>query len=105
MTQILDCLVNYFGLDENERPGRQRYFSYHVLAGPGMSVGAGVASITTLAVHDETERCTSCQHFHEVATGGPKAAITAALRYLDAYHAQDHLFKVESDIRGSSHRT
>jgi|GEM_PF-5028649 len=62
--------------------------------------GAGVASITTLALHDESERCTSCQHFHSVETGGPAAAIDAAIRYLDAYHGRDHLQKVQSPIRG-----
>jgi len=100
MTQLLDCLVNYFGLDENERPGYRRYYCYHVVAGPGPRVGGGVASITTLALHDETQRCTSCQHFHAVETGGPEAAIAAAVRYLDAYHDGDHLWKVQSDIRG-----
>jgi hypothetical protein len=100
MTQMLDCLVNYFGLDENERPGYGRYFSYHVVAGPGPRAAGGVASITTLALQDEGERCTSCQHFHAVEAGGPEAAIAAALRYLDAYHQQDHLLKVQSAIRG-----
>jgi len=99
MTRILDCLVSYFGLDENERPGYRRYFCYHVLAGPGPTAGAGVAAITTLAVHSEIERCTSCEHFHTVETGGPEAAVAAALRYLDAYHGQDHLRKVQSDFR------
>src|SRR5438046_2008658 len=42
-TQILDCLVNYFGLDEGERPGCQRYFCYHVLAGPRPRAGGGIA--------------------------------------------------------------
>ena len=100
MRQLLDCMVNYFGLDEDERPGYQRYFCYHVLAGPGPTAEAGVALITTLSLHDETQRCVSCQHFHAVETGGPVAAITAALRYLDAYHAQDHVRKVRSACRG-----
>jgi hypothetical protein len=99
MTGILDCCVNYFGLDENERPGYRRYFCYHILAGPGPTAGAGVASITTLAVHDENERCTSCTYFHVVESGGPASAMAAALRYLDAYHQQDHLRKVLSDVR------
>jgi hypothetical protein len=104
MTQILDCLVSYFGLEENERPGYRRYFCYHVVAGPGPRAGGGVASITTLALHDEAERCTSCQHFHAVETGGPAAAIAAAIRYLDAFHAQEHLRKVQSAIRGLAGR-
>src|SRR5947209_4329887 len=98
MAEPLDCLVNYFGLDENERPDYRRYFCYHILAGPGPKLGAGVASVTTLALHDETERCTYCQNFHTVEAGGPAAAIAAAIRYLDAYHERDHLRKVQSGI-------
>ena len=47
MTRMLDCLVNYFGLDEDEQPGYRRYFCYHVIAGPGaaavtLGCGSGV---------------------------------------------------------------
>jgi hypothetical protein len=97
---MLDCLVSYFGLDEAERADVRRYFCYHIVAGPGPTTGAGAASITTLALHDETQRCTYCQNFHMVKTGGPAAAMAAAVRYLDAYHERDHLRKVQSDIRG-----
>jgi hypothetical protein len=100
MTRMLDCLVSYFGLDEDERSGFRRYFCYHIVAGPGPTTGAGLASITTLALHDETQRCSCCQNFHTVETGGPAAAMAAAVHYLDAYHEQDHLRKVQSDIRG-----
>jgi hypothetical protein len=100
MTRLLDCLVSYFGLDEAERPGYERYFSYHVLAGPGPTQGAGVATITTVAVSPESERCRSCQHWHTVETGGPAAAMQAALHYLDAFHAEDHVLRTQSDIRG-----
>jgi hypothetical protein len=100
MTRMLDCLVSYFGLDENEWPGYRRYFSYHVLAGPGPAPGAGLAFVTTLAVHDRAERCTSCEAVHPTATGGPEAALGAALRHLDAYHANDHVRKVQSEVRG-----
>jgi len=100
MTGMLDCLVNYFGLDEKERPGFRRHFCYHILAGPGPTAGAGVAFITTLALYDEHERCTSCQKLHTVETGGPAAAIAEALRYLEAYHSDDRLRRVQSEIRG-----
>jgi hypothetical protein len=59
-----------------------------------------VATVTTLAVHEESARCTYCQNFHKVRAGGPAAALAAAIRYLDAYHEGDHLQKVQSDIRG-----
>jgi hypothetical protein len=98
----LDCLVSYFGLDENERPSYRRYFCYHIVAGPGPTADAGVASITTLAIHDENERCTYCQNFHTVERGGPPAAIAKAIRYLDAYHGNDRLRRVQSESRGLS---
>jgi hypothetical protein len=97
---MLDCLVSYFGLDEEERPTYRRYFLYHILAGPGPMTGSGLASITTLAIYDNAERCTSCQHFHAADTGGPAAAIAKAIQYLDVYHAEDHLRRVQSEIRG-----
>ena len=71
MTQMLDCMVNYFGLDEDERPGYRRYLCYHIVAGPGPTEGSGVASITTVAIYDDSERRTYCQHLHAVDTGGP----------------------------------
>jgi len=100
MARLLDCLVSYFGLDENERPTYRRYFCYHIFAGPGPTAGAGIAAVTTLAVHDDGERCASCQHFFSVPTGGPVAALLTAVHYLDAYHQRDHLRRVRSDVRG-----
>ena len=100
MTPVLDCLVNYFGQDENERPGLRRYFCYHILAGPGPTAESGVAWIATLAVNDESQRCTYCQTVHKTETGGPAAAIAAAVRSLDSYHETHHLRKVQSAIRG-----
>jgi hypothetical protein len=97
---MIDCLVSYFGLDENERSGYRRCFCYYVCSGSGATPGAGVAMITTLAVRDEAERCTYCRNFHTVVEGGPAAALTAAIRYLDAYHEPNHLRKVQSDVRG-----
>ena len=97
---MLDCLVSYFGLDEEGRPGYRRYFCYHVVAGPGPGDGAGLAVVTTLAIHDAGERCASCEAIHRAESGGPAAALAAALRYLDVYHGADHLRKVRSDVRG-----
>jgi hypothetical protein len=91
--------VSYFGLDEDERPTYRRYFCYHIFAGPGPTMGSAVATITTLAIHDESERCTSCQKLHTVDKGGPAAAMAKALRYLDAYHKGGHLRRVQSDFR------
>src|SRR5260370_9502167 len=100
MTRMLDCLVSYFGVGEDERAEVRRYFCYHIVAGRGPTIGSGVASISTLAINDETQRCKYCRNFHTTESGGPAAALAAAVYYLDAYHKQDHLRKVQSDIRG-----
>jgi hypothetical protein len=100
MARMLDCLVSYFGLDEDGLPGYRRYFCYHVVAGPGPGGGAGLALVTTLAVHEAGERCISSETIHMADTGGAAAALAAALRHLDAYHVADHLRKVQSDVRG-----
>jgi hypothetical protein len=100
MTQVLDSLVSYFGLDENEQPSYQRYYCYHIVAGPGASAGSGIAAITTVAIYDESERCNYCQRFHVVQAGGPEAALNEAFRYLNAYHQRDHVRRVQSQVRG-----
>jgi hypothetical protein len=104
MAQLVDCLVSYFGLDESQHPGFRRYYCYHIIAGPGPTEGSGVAVIRTLAVHNEAERCDSCQHFHTVETGGPATALAEAVRRLDAYHEADHVRKVQSELRPSDTR-
>jgi hypothetical protein len=98
MTRMLDCLVSYFGLDESERPGYRRYFCYRVLAGPGPTTSAGIASIRTLAIRDEFEPWTVSQPFHTVESGGPAAAIDEAVHYLDALHCCDHVRKIQSAV-------
>jgi hypothetical protein len=93
-------MVSYFGVNDDGGQLPRRYFSYHVIAGPGPTASAGVAAVVTLAVYDDEQRCTSCQKFHAVLKGGPAAALAKAIRYLDAYHEGDRLRKVQSDIRG-----
>jgi hypothetical protein len=100
MKAMLDCLVSYYGLDEHERPGPQRYFHYHILAGPGPTAGSGVGFITTLAVYDEAQRCTYCHNVHTTERGGPAAAIAVAIRYLDYHHQHDRLEKLQGLVRG-----
>jgi hypothetical protein len=97
---MLERLVTYFGLDENNQPTFRRFLSYKIIAGPGPTEDSGVASIVTLALSNPADRCDSCQHFHTAAKGGPVAAMASAIRYLDDYHAGEHLQKVESDVRG-----
>ncbi len=98
--EIVDCLVSYFGFDDNGEPNR--YFCYHVIGGPGPTPGGGVASVVPLAIHDESERCVGCRKFHVAPTGGPAAAVDKALRYLDAYHEEDRLRKVQTALRDLS---
>ena len=98
--EIVDCLASYFGLSDDGEPNR--YFCYHVIGGPGPTPGSGVASIVPVAIYDKGERCVGCQHFHVVQTGGPSAALAKALRYLDAYHEQDRLLKVQTPFRGAA---
>ena len=100
MKRILDCMVTYFGLDEDGRPTSRRYFCYHVVAGPGPTAGAAVASIVTLAVYDEARRHRFYQNLHTVESGGAPAAIGKAIRYLDAHHGDDCVRRVQSEIRG-----
>ncbi len=96
--EMVDCMANYFGFDDEGE--LNRYFCYHVIGGPGPRPGSGVASIALIAVNDKTERCIGCQDFQVVETGGPAAAVAKALRYLDAYHDEDRLRKVQTALRG-----
>jgi hypothetical protein len=104
MAEIMDCLVNYFSENTGEDGVPRRYFSYHIVAGPGPTSNSGVASIATLAVFNSNERCDYCAVFHAVREGGPAAAIAKAIRYLDAYHENDRLQKVQTTIRCSECR-
>ena len=99
MTELMDCLVNYFSPETSEDGIPRRYYSYHVIAGPGLTPDSGTASIKTLAVFDPTERCDYCATFHIVREGGPVAAIHKAIHYLDAYHQEDRLQKVQTVVR------
>jgi len=98
--ELVDCLTSYFGFgDDGEL---NRYFCYHVIGGPGPTLGSGVASVVPVAVYDKGERCVGCRDFHVAPTGGPAAAVEKALRYLDAYHEEDRLRKVQTALRGLS---
>jgi hypothetical protein len=101
MAEIMDCLVNYFSPDAGETGMPRRYFSYHVVAGPGPTPDSGVASIATLAIYEPGERCDYCTAFHAVREGGPAAAIDKAIAYLDAYHQEDRLQTVRTAVRRS----
>jgi len=102
MAEMLDCLVSYFCRETSEEGMPRRYFSYHIVAGPGPTDSGGVATITVLATVNDQAFCESCDRFHAVKTGGPRAAIDRAVRHLDAWHEGENLRKVQTDIRRNS---
>lgn len=98
MMEMLQCLVNYFGLPTDEQGRPLRYYSYQVIGGPGPVVGSGGASITLLAASDSNEISQIYQHFHVVQAGGAAAAIEKAVSYLDSFHSEDRLRKVRTAV-------
>ncbi|HTT92912.1 MAG TPA: hypothetical protein VMF65_25380 [Acidimicrobiales bacterium] len=98
MTNMLQCLVNYFGLRADEQGRPLRYYSYQVIGGSGPGNGSGVASITLLATGDFPELYPIYQNFHVVPEGGAAAAIEKAVRYLDSFHSEDRLQKVRTEV-------
>jgi hypothetical protein len=98
MTRMTDCLVNYFGLDD-EHGVPTRYFCYHIVGGPGPTNGAGIAVVTRLAASDQGEGCITCDDLHLVETGGAAAAVAKALDHLDACHQGAGLRKVQTPLR------
>jgi rhodanese-related sulfurtransferase len=99
MSQLLDCLVTYHSAQEDADGLPRRYFCYHVLSGPGLGPDGGVAAIATLAAHDPSSSGTSFQRLHVVRTGGAELALLKALHYLDGYHEDDRLRRVQSEVR------
>jgi hypothetical protein len=99
MAELMDCMVNYFSLNNNGAGEPRRFYSYLVVAGPGPTDEAGVATITTLAIHGGDRPCDYCQNWFFAHAGGPKAALERALFYLDAFHDGRRLHKVVSQFR------
>jgi hypothetical protein len=101
MAEMMHCLVNYFGFGADGRGRPLRYYSYHVVGGPGPTDGSGAASITLLAAGDPHEIYQIYQNFHVVGEGGAAAAIEKAVHYLDSFHAEDRLRKVRTETHFS----
>jgi hypothetical protein len=99
MTRNADLLVSYVGFCEDDRPEIERRFSYRVEARRGPTAESGVASITRLGA-DETWGRSALKAVHTAETGGPAAAIAAAVRYLDSCRDAEHLRKIQSTIHG-----
>jgi hypothetical protein len=102
MGEMSDCTVSYFGSDCASDGLPRRYYCYLVVAGPGPSAEAGVATITTLAVYEGDRPCSYCQNWFFARSGGPEAAMAQALLYLDAFHQGHRLHKVVSQTRRPS---
>jgi hypothetical protein len=99
MGEMMDCMVNYFSYNDNGEGVPRRYYNYLVVAGPGPTDESGVATVTTLAVHEGDRPCDYCQNWFFAPRGGPEEALARALRYLDAGHDDNHLRKVVSQVR------
>ena len=99
MGEMIDCMVSYFGCNGNNEGVPRRYYCYLLVAGPGPTDEAGVATITTLAVHQEDRPCDYCTNWFFAPHGGPEAALARALLYLDAFHHGHHLRRVTSQVR------
>jgi hypothetical protein len=98
MADMLECFVNFFSEDTNDEGMPRRYLAYHIIAGPGPTPDAGIASITPLAAYYEVEICAACERVFAVKAGGPAAALAEALLYMGSYHEADGLRKVQSEI-------
>ena len=98
MAEMLDCLLSYFSSDTNDEGMPKRYISYVIVAAPGPTLDGGVATINIQAANVPA-LCETCDRFHAVKAGGPRAALDRAVQYLDAWHAGHHLTKVQTAIR------
>lgn len=100
MPEMLDCLVSYYSAKAHRDGMPLQYLCYRVIAGPGPTAEGGVAVITLVGAKNPGES-DLYHHLHAVQTGGPRAALTAALNYLDAVHQKDDLARAQTEIGGT----
>lgn len=98
MAEMLDCLVNYFSGDTSEDGLPRLYVCYQIISGPGTTEGGGLASISILSAN-HSGIWESSQRLHAVKEGGPEAALAKALRYVDAFHDDNYVRKVQTETR------
>ena len=98
MAEMLDCLVNYFSGETKEDGVPRLYVCYRVISGPGLTDAGAIAAITVLSAN-HSGIWESCERFHAVQEGGPAAALALTLRYLDAFHDDHYMRKVQTEIR------
>jgi len=98
MAEMFDCLVSYYSAKAHRDGMPLQYLCYRIVGGPGPTAQGGVAVITLLGAKDPAVK--ELYHFlHAVQTGGPRAAMNAALNYLDAVHYKSDLARVQTEIR------
>jgi hypothetical protein len=98
MAEMLDCLVSYCSVSAHPDGMPLQYLCFHVRGSPGPTPAGGVAVITVVAAKNPIDR--EIYHaFHAVRAGGPRAALEAALDYLDKVHGAPQLAKVQTEIR------
>jgi hypothetical protein len=98
MSEMVDCLVSYFSVKAHRDGMPLQYLCYRVIGGPGPTAQGGVAVITLVGTKNPSE--TELYHYlHAVQTGGPRAAVNAALNYLDAVHMKSDLARAQTEVR------
>jgi hypothetical protein len=97
MAEMLDCLVSYYSATAHKDGMPLQYLCYRIIAGPGPTTDGGVAVITLLGAKNPGES-DLYHHLHAVQVGGPRAALTAALNYLDVVHQKDDLARAQTEI-------
>jgi hypothetical protein len=98
---MLDCLVSYFSAKAHRDGMPLQFLCYRVVGGPGPTAAGGVAVITLIGAKNPGE--SDLYHYlHAVQEGGPRAAVTAALNYLDAVHQKDDLARAQTEVRSTS---
>jgi hypothetical protein len=98
MAEMLDCLVSYYSATAHRDGMPLQYLCYRIVGGPGPTAEGGVAVITLIGAKNPGES-DLYHHLHAVQAGGPRAALTAALNYLDAVHQKDDLARAQTEIR------
>jgi hypothetical protein len=98
MDEMLDCLVTYYSVSAHRDGMPLQYLCYRIVSGPGPTAAGGVAVISLLGAKNPNER-ELYHNLHAVQDGGPRAALEAALNYLDAVHYSDDLARAQTEVR------
>jgi hypothetical protein len=100
MAEMLDCLVSYYSATAHRDGMPLQYVCYRVIGGPGPTLAGGVAVISLLGAKNPVDGDVY-HRLHAVQAGGPRAALAAALSYLDAVHQKHDLARVQTEVRSA----